>query len=106
MKNSITFAVGSLIVGLFIGFFVANRINKNATTTVISQNQTAVSASNPQVQNIVVKDQPENHNSTGGMLPGIAEAIDKAKNEQHRLLPRFDLGPEHRIATGYHGRRF
>ncbi len=92
MKNSITFGIGGLIVGLFIGFFVANRINKNAPTTVISQNQTAVSASNPQVQNIVVKDQPENHNTTGGMLPGIAEAIDKAKNEPNNFDAQIAAG--------------
>ena len=92
MKNSITFAIGGLIVGLFIGFFVANRINKNAPTTVISQNQTAVPASNPQVQNIVVKDQPENHKTTGGMLPGIAEAIDKAKNEPNNFDAQIAAG--------------
>ena len=92
MKNSITFAIGGLSVGLFIGFFVANRINKNAPTTVISQNQTAVPASNPQVQNIVVKDQPENHKTTGGMLPGIAEAIDKAKNEPNNFDAQIAAG--------------
>ena len=92
MKNSITFAVGGLIVGLFIGFFVANRINKNAPTTVISPNQTNAPAANPQVQNIVVKDQPENHNTTGGMLPGISEAIDKAKAEPNNFDAQIAAG--------------
>ncbi len=78
MKNSITLGIVGLVVGLFIGFLVANKINKDAPTTVISQTQTnAPTAANPQVQNIVVKDQPNG----GGMLPDVSAAIDKAKNE-------------------------
>ena len=99
MKNSITFGIIGLFVGLFIGFFVANRINKDAPTTVISPSQID-SAANPQVQNIVVKDQPADHPKTGGggipngggMLPGVAEAIDKAKNEPNNFDAQMAAG--------------
>ena len=78
MKNSITFGIIGLIVGLIIGFFAANSINKSAATNAVSQTQSnAPTTTNPQVQNIVVKDQPNN----GGMLPDVSAAIDKAKNE-------------------------
>ena len=93
MKNSITFGIVGLIVGLFIGFFAANRINKNAPTTVISANQAVGSPASPQVQNIVVKDQPADHGTTGGgMLPGVAEAIDKAKNEPNNFDAQIAAG--------------
>lgn len=88
MKNSITFGIGGLIIGLFIGFFVANNINKNAPTTVISQTPTNAPTANPQVQNIVVKDQPTN----GGMLPDISGAIDKAKNEPSNFDAQIAAG--------------
>jgi len=89
MKNSITFGIVGLIIGLFIGFFVANRVNKNAPTTVISENQTnAPTAANPQVQNIVVKDQPNN----GRALPEVSDAIDKAKNEPNNADAQIKAG--------------
>ncbi len=89
MKNSITFGIGGLIIGLFLGFFVANRINKNAPTTVISQDQTgALTAANPQVQNIVVKDQPAN----GGRLPDVSGAIDDAKNKPNDFDAQIRAG--------------
>ncbi len=91
MKNSITFGIGGLIVGLFLGFFAANRINKDAPTTVISQqNQAVMPNSNPQVQNIVVKDQPENHG--GKALPAVSDAIDKAKNEPNNADAQIRAG--------------
>ncbi len=94
MKNSITYGIIGLVIGLFIGFFVANKINKNAPTTVLSQNQVDA-ATNPQVQNIVVKDQPADHptnNNGGGMQPGVAEAIEKAKNEPNSFDAQIAAG--------------
>lgn len=89
MKNSITFGIVGLIVGLVIGFFVANKINKDAPTTVISQNQTnAPTATNPQVQNIVVKDQPNG----GGMLPDVSAAIDRAKDQPNDFDAQIAAG--------------
>ena len=92
MSKSITFGVVGLIIGLFLGFFIANRINKNAPTTVISQNQQNAPTGNPQVQNIVVKDQPADHNTTGAPLPGVSDAIDKAKNEPNNADAQIKAG--------------
>lgn len=92
MKSNITFGIVGLVVGLVIGFFVANNINKNAPTTVISQNQTDGSTTSPQVQNIVVKDQPTNHSTGGAALPGVSDAIDKAKNEPNNFDAQIAAG--------------
>lgn len=90
MKNSISFGIVGLVIGLFLGFFVANRINKDVPTTAISQNQAVVPNLNPQVQNIVVKDQPENHG--GRPLPAVSAAIDKAKNEPNNPDAQISAG--------------
>jgi tetratricopeptide (TPR) repeat protein len=75
-KNSFLFGIGGLFIGLIIGFFVANNLNqpanfKNAAN--IPQQEPI----NPQVNNVVVKDQQTN----GAMMPEIAQTLEKAKNE-------------------------
>ncbi|MCY7377230.1 MAG: tetratricopeptide repeat protein [Pyrinomonadaceae bacterium] len=88
MSKSIIFGISGLLIGLVIGFFAANNINKNVPTTVISQSQTNAPTANPQVQNIVVKDQP----ASGGMLPDISGAIDKAQNEPNNFDAQVKAG--------------
>jgi tetratricopeptide (TPR) repeat protein len=98
MQKNILFGIGGLLIGLVIGFFVANNINKNAPTTVISQNQTnAPTAANPQVQNIVVKDQPAN----GGMMPDITEILDKAKNQPNSFEAQMKAGDTYEKIKGF-----
>ncbi len=98
MKNSITFGIGGLIIGLIIGFFVANSINKNANLAGVQQNQTtAPTAANPQVQNIVVKDQPAN----GGMMPDITEILDRAKNEPNSFEAQMKAGDTYEKIKGF-----
>ena len=99
MKNSFVFGIGGLVIGLVIGFFAANSINKNAALTGdIPQTQTnAPTAANPQVQNIVVKDQPAN----GGMLPDITEILDQAKNQPNSFEAQMKAGDTYEKIKGF-----
>ena len=76
-KNNLLFGIVGLIVGLAIGFFVANKINRDSPANV-SANQPTAPIQNQQVQNALVKDQPA---TSGGMMPDIAATIDKANNQ-------------------------
>lgn len=99
MKNSILYGIGGLIVGLIIGFTVANSINRNAV------NQTAQTVSNPQVPNQSTADiKPQQQ---GAINPQIAETLDKAEKEpnnfdaqikaaeMHAQIQRFDKAAEY-----------
>ncbi len=99
MNKSIIFGLVGLVVGLFIGFFVANKINSDAPTTVISQNQpnAPTAATNPQVQNIVVKDQP----ASGGMMPDITDILDRAKNQPGSFEAQMKAGDTYEKIKGF-----
>ncbi|HLM59797.1 MAG TPA: tetratricopeptide repeat protein [Pyrinomonadaceae bacterium] len=87
-KNNFLFGIViGLIAGLAIGFFVANSINRNSQLAA-SQSPTNAPFLNQQVQNASVKDQP----ATGGMLPDITEALDKAKNELNNFEAQMKAG--------------
>lgn len=90
-KNSFLFGIIGLVIGAVIGFFVANNLNESANSQNISgipqQNQTA---GNPQINNMVVKDQ---HSSTGGaMMPEISQTLEKAKNEPNDFEAQIQAG--------------
>lgn len=77
-KTSIFYGFGGLILGLVIGFFAANSINK--TNDVQVENTVAASDtqfSDQKIQNIVVRDQP----TRSAAMPEIAETLEKATNE-------------------------
>ena len=83
-KENILFAVGGLLVGLIIGFFAANSINRNA----VSQQTTAQNQPNAPFAN-----QPANpQNQSGGMLPDVQEKLDKAKNEPENFAAQMSAG--------------
>lgn len=100
MNKNIIFGISGLVIGLIVGFFAANSINKNATLTGgVPQTQTnAPTAANPQVQNIVVKDQPA---QTGGMLPDITEILDQAKNEPNSFEAQMKAGDTYEKIKGF-----
>lgn len=79
-------AIG-LIAGSAIGFIGANSINRNSQQA-ISPNPAAAPFINQQVQNASVKDQP----TSGGMLPDIAETLEKAKNEPNNFDIQMKAG--------------
>ncbi len=86
-KNSFIFGVGGLVIGLIIGFFLANNLNQSASlnnSASISQQETI----NPQVNNVVVKDQP----TKGATIPEISQTLEKAKNEPNNFEAQIAAG--------------
>jgi tetratricopeptide (TPR) repeat protein len=77
-KSSILIGLACLIIGLVIGFFAANSINR--AETALSQNQ--------QIPNFLVKEQPPQT----GMLPDITAVLDKAKNEPSNFEAQMKAG--------------
>jgi len=86
MQKYILFSLGGLIVGLIVGFVGANSLNRNAS---YQQNTSQISPNAPpQTHNALVKDQP----LQGGMMPDIAETLDKAKNEPDNFEAQVKAG--------------
>lgn len=78
MQKNILFGIVGLIIGLSIGFFAANKINRDAVSqTNVSQNSSDAPFLNQQIQNAAVKEQ----HTQNGMQPAVAESLEKAKNE-------------------------
>ena len=87
-KNNIFFGIIGLIVGLAIGFFAANSINRNA----LSQSEIAsVSPNNTtSVLDHGVKDTPVAQQS--GSLADVQTKLDKAKNEPNNFAAQMQVG--------------
>ena len=98
-KQSIFYGIGGIIIGLIIGFTVANSINRSAV------NQTAQTVTNPQIPNQTTADiKPQQQ---AAMIPQIAEILDKAEKEptnfdaqikaadMHAQIQRFDKASEY-----------
>ena len=84
-KNSLLFGIGGLVIGLIIGFFVANNLNQRGDL----QNPTTISQQDaPFVNNVVVKDQP----TKNAMMPEIAQTLEKAKNEPNNFEAQIAAG--------------
>ncbi len=88
MQKSILFSIGGLIIGLVIGFFVANSINRKE---ISQQNavQTTVNAPFPNQQTQAVSVKP---NEKRGMLPEVSETLDNAKNEPNNFDAQMKAG--------------
>jgi tetratricopeptide (TPR) repeat protein len=80
-KDNVLFAVVGLLVGLMIGFFGANQLNRSATSPLAASSNS--SGANP----ILPPDHPSIGTSDsvsqpqGGALPQVTEAIEKAKQQ-------------------------
>lgn len=84
MQKAIVFGVIGLIVGLAVGFFGANSINRNAAKTATTE---------PGNFSIPVGGAvPNGSASQGGMQPVVAEALDKAKNEPNDFDAQMSAG--------------
>jgi tetratricopeptide (TPR) repeat protein len=90
MQKNISFGVIGLFIGLIVGFLVANSINRNAVSQQSSTAQIAPDAPflNQQIPNASVKEQ----HAQGGMLPAVAETLDKAKNEPDNFEAQTTAG--------------
>lgn len=85
MGKYILVGAGCLVAGFFIGFFVANNINRSAglATETTLQNSPVF---NQQTQVASVKE------PSGAMMPDVAETINKAKNEPENFDAQMKAG--------------
>lgn len=83
MKHNLVFGIIGLIAGLAIGFFAANSLNRQANAIVSS---TGGLNSQPASQ------PPADANATGGMLPDVAETIQKAESEPQNFAAQMRTG--------------
>lgn len=83
MRKNILFGVLGLAVGLTIGFFVANSINRSA----VSQQNLAQNAANPAFMNV-----GQNPQTVQGMMPDVQETLDKANNEPENFEAQMKAG--------------
>ncbi|MDQ3180423.1 MAG: tetratricopeptide repeat protein, partial [Acidobacteriota bacterium] len=86
MNKHFFYGIIGLIVGLAVGFFTANSINRNAVShSTIAQNpENAPFISQPTAD---IKEKPQ-----GGMLPEISETLDRAKNEPNNFEAQIKAG--------------
>lgn len=103
-KNNLFFTLGGLIVGLIVGFFAANSINRSQiaqanSATVATPN---APAQNPQVPNILVKDQPTaTGGNGGGALPDVTAAIEQANREPSNFEAQIKAGDLYEKIKGF-----
>ena len=89
MQKNISFGIIGLVIGLAVGFFVANSINRKE---IARQNTPAAIVNAPfsdqRTQAVSVKP----HEQSGGMLPEVAETLDAAKNEPNNFAAQMKAG--------------
>lgn len=98
MQKSIVFGVIGLIVGLIVGFFTANSINRNSAQTAAPAAVQTAPAPNPQTPNILVKDQPT---TATGTLPDVSATIDKANRETTNFDAQIEAGDLYQKIKGF-----
>ncbi len=79
----IFFALGGMIFGFAVGFYVANSINRSALT------QQALTQSQP---NAPLAGAPQNPQTAQAMLGDVQETLDKAKNEPENVEAQMKAG--------------
>lgn len=83
MQKHILFGIGGLILGLAIGFYIANSINRNAgSPPQIAQNQ-------PNAASML---EHAEQTPQSGMLGDVQEKLDKAKNEPDNFAAQMKAG--------------
>jgi tetratricopeptide (TPR) repeat protein len=89
MQKNVLFAIGGLIIGLIIGFFAANKINRNEVSKqTVAQTQTNAPFVNQQTQSSDIKEQQ----LQGKPLQEVSEKLDKAKNEPNNFDAQIEAG--------------
>lgn len=89
-KQSIFIGIIGLIIGLTVGFFASNSINRNA----LSQQQTSAA---PNLPGAATATAPANQsagapNAAGGMLGDVQEKLEKAKAEPNNFAAQMNAG--------------
>lgn len=86
-KQSLMFGILGLVIGLVIGFAGANSINKSTAQSTPTSPQQAGPLNNPSGNPALPADHPPlgtssgEQNPTGGPLPQVMQAIEKAKEQ-------------------------
>ena len=87
-KENILYGIAGLIVGLIVGFFAANKINRNETPPPVAQVQTNAPFTKQQTQSSDIKETT----AQGKPLPEVSEKLDKAKNELNNFDAQMQAG--------------
>lgn len=95
--NKLLFGIGGLVIGLIIGFFSANSLNRNAVIneTTAVQNPAAF---NGQVHSADIK---EPQTATAKPLPEVQETLDQAENEPGNFDAQVKAGDLYMRIKGF-----
>lgn len=85
MQKNIFFGIGGLIVGLAIGFYIANSINRGAVAP------TQVSLNQPNTASMIEHGAAQNA-PNGEMLTDVQEKLERAKNEPGNFAAQMQAG--------------
>ena len=84
MQRRVIFGIGGLIIGLAIGFYAADSLNRNAATQgQIAQNQ-------PNAASML--EHGSKQNSPAGMVTDVQEKLEKAKSEPNNFAAQMWAG--------------
>lgn len=93
--NKLLFGIGGLIIGLVIGFFSANYLNRNAVTgNAATQNPTAF---NEQVHSADIKEAQ----TAAKPLPEVQETLDQAEKEPQNFDAQVKAGDMYLRIKGF-----
>ena len=96
-RSSFLFGIGGLVIGLVVGFFAANSINRSEVAQASPVQNSTIQT--PQVPNILVKEQPAQ--SSGAMLPDVSLVIDKANSEPANFDAQIKAGDLYQQIKGF-----
>lgn len=85
--NNVLFGTIGLVVGLIIGFYTANSINRDA----ITQTQISPAGVN-QTASMIEHGAPDQSGSQGAVMSDIAEKLEKAKNDPDNFEAQMEAG--------------
>ncbi len=88
-KENILFAIAGISIGFFVGFLLANNLNRNAVSrTDAAQVQSNQSIQNPQTQAVDIKESQKQ----AAMMPEIAQTLETADKEQNNFDAQIKAG--------------
>lgn len=85
MQKNIFFGIGGLIVGLAIGFYIANSINRGAVAPA------QVTLNQPNTTSMIEHGAAQNA-PNGEMLTDVQEKLERAKNEPNNFAAQMQAG--------------
>ncbi|NOT48324.1 MAG: tetratricopeptide repeat protein [Acidobacteria bacterium] len=91
-RGGILYGIGGLVVGLVIGFMIANSINRTAS---VAENKPSSTVSEAPANMNFPADHPlaaSGGQTGGGALPQVTEAIERAKNEPNSFEAQMTAG--------------